>query len=270
MKKVLSMLLLLTTLLSLCACDIGKPGTEPETTLGTEQPAPTEDSTEPVSEPSTEAPTEAPLPNSEGLLYEINEDGASYTVTGIGTCTDAIIVIPGTYNGYSVTAIGSFAFSSCKSITAAIVPGSVTDIGNYAFTRCSNLTSITLSEGLISIGNAAFSGCHSMESINIPKTVTGIGNGAFSDCNQITSIILPDGVSDIAQMVFAGCHSLKSVKISSHVSSIHELAFYYCYSLTDIYFDGTYAQWKNISKDNAWDDSAPDCTIHCTDGDFSK
>ena len=55
---------------------------------------------------------------SRGLLYRFDNDAEGYVVTGIGTCTDVDIVIPKTYNGYPVVAIGSYAFSSCSSLTS--------------------------------------------------------------------------------------------------------------------------------------------------------
>jgi hypothetical protein len=45
----------------------------------------------------------ATVPASEGLEYELNEDGTSYSVIGIGTCEDTDIVIPSTYEGLPVT-----------------------------------------------------------------------------------------------------------------------------------------------------------------------
>ena len=39
------------------------------------------------------------LPFSEGLEFTLNEDGESYSVTGIGDCTDTEIIIPTKYQG---------------------------------------------------------------------------------------------------------------------------------------------------------------------------
>ena len=54
---------------------------------------------------------------SEGLAYALNDDGAGYTVTGIGECTDTELVIPAMYNGLPVTSIGYWAFAYCSSLT---------------------------------------------------------------------------------------------------------------------------------------------------------
>lgn len=45
------------------------------------------------------------LTASEGLTYSVNEDGKTVIVTGIGTCTDSLVVIPSVYKGKTVTGI---------------------------------------------------------------------------------------------------------------------------------------------------------------------
>ena len=77
---------------------------------------------------------------SEGLEFALNSDKQSYYVKGLGTCTDADIIIPNTYEGLPVTSIGDWAFDSCDSLTSVVIPDSVTSIGEYAFLYCSKLT----------------------------------------------------------------------------------------------------------------------------------
>ena len=52
-----------------------------------------------------------------GLEFTKNSDNKSYTVTGIGTCTDQNIVIPSVFHGLPVTSIGDSAFKYCRSLT---------------------------------------------------------------------------------------------------------------------------------------------------------
>jgi hypothetical protein len=44
-----------------------------------------------------------------------------------------------------VLIIGDYAFASCKSLTAIVIPGSVTDIGTGAFSGCVNLRAVIMS-----------------------------------------------------------------------------------------------------------------------------
>ena len=78
---------------------------------------------------------------SEGLEYELNEDGQGYTVA-VGTCTDTDIVISATYKDLPVTSIGDLAFYGCTGLTSIAIPGSVTSIDWYAFENCTGLTDV--------------------------------------------------------------------------------------------------------------------------------
>ncbi len=125
---------------------------------------------------------------SEGLKYSLNSDNASYRVSGIGSCTDRVVVIPAVYNNKPVTSIGSEAFEDCTSLASIIIPDSVTSIGYAAFFYCSSLAVITIPAGMTSIYAHAFDGCTSLTSISIPDSVTSIGEKAFSGCRSLTDI----------------------------------------------------------------------------------
>ena len=210
-----------------------------------------------------------------GLEYTLNEDNVSYSVTGIGTCTDTDLVIPSMYDGLPVTSIGSDAFYGCTSLTSVEIGDSVTSIGEVAFLYCTALTSIKVSDNNIayqsidgnlytkngktliqyaigktdmlfsipnsvtSIGDGAFYGCDALTSVEIGDSVTSIGVGAFESCDALTSVEIGDSVASIGNYAFLRCTSLTSVEIGDSVTSIGLEAF----SNTAYYNDEN--NWEN-------------------------
>ena len=133
--------------------------------------------------------TVEPTKTSEGLVYELSDDGTYYTVTGKGSCLDTDIVIPSIYKDKPVTIIGDFAFSNCSSLTSVVIGNSVTTIGDYAFAYCDSLTSVVIPDSVTSIGSNAFNDCDSLTSVTIPDSVTLIGDYAFKYCYKLVEVI---------------------------------------------------------------------------------
>ena len=133
-----------------------------------------------------------------GLKYSLNTDEKGYTVVGIGYCNDTDLVIPATYRGLPVTAIGSNAFESVRSFKSVSIPASVTTIGEKAFAHC-GVTSVTFATNsqLTTVDRYAFFSSSSLQSIALPDGVTTIGVAAFNGCNNITSISIPDSITTI-------------------------------------------------------------------------
>ena len=170
--------------------------------------------------------------SSEGLEFSLNANGESYTVIGLGTCTDTEIVIS-TYNGLPVTAIGDSAFEG-KGITGVVISDCVTSIGTYAFKGCKNLTSVTIPDSVTSIGIYTFNGCSSLATATIGNSVTSIGYYAFGGCSSLTSVTIPDSVTSIDAYAFNGCSGLATVTIGNAVTSIGADAFSDCTSLVSV------------------------------------
>ena len=138
---------------------------------------------------------------SEGLQYELNEDGKGYTVVGIGTCTDTELYIPSIYNGLPVTEIGEWAFGYdpfggisynndwIVNITSVVIPDTVTKIGDRAFCYCVYLQSVVMGKSVVSIGEGAFICCTSLVRVVLSESLVEIGEGAFDLCLSLIEIV---------------------------------------------------------------------------------
>ena len=171
------------------------------------------------------------------LYYDITSSN-SVKVAACDTTVNGDVVIPSSleYNGttYSVTSIGSDAFSGCSGLTSVTIPNSVTFIGSRAFRGCHGLTSVTLPNSVTSIEYSAFSGCSGLTSVSIPNSVTSIGIYAFYGCSGLTSVSIPNSVTSIGNYAFYGCSGLTSVTIPNSVTSIEGSAFSGCSGLTSV------------------------------------
>ncbi len=105
---------------------------------------------------------------SKGLSYVQNED-ETYTVSGIGSCTDTNVIISSTHNGKKVTGIGESAFTHAT-FTEITLPKSITSIGEYAFSNCASLTSIVIPDSVTTVGGCAFAGCTNLKNIYYTDT----------------------------------------------------------------------------------------------------
>ena len=117
------------------------------------------------------------------------------------------IDIPETLDGYTVTAIGNFAFSSCTYLRNVTIPQSVTSIGKGAFLSCHKLTNVTIPQSVTSIGEYAFEFCDDLTNVTIPEKVKKIEYGTFASCFSLKSITLPAGLTSFQNALFFGAHN---------------------------------------------------------------
>ena len=228
--------------------------TPPDTTESTEDTSSSEpEPTEPQPEPT----------DPDIFTWSENGDG-TYTVTGFkdDVTPPADLVIPSTYNGLPVTAIGDDAFQWCN-MTSVTIPEGVTTIGDYAFAYCSNLQDVTVPDSITYVGYSAFDGCNSLayneydnayylgndsnpcvilmkatdtsiESCNIHENTKVIYDYAFKDCYSLTGdLTIPNSVTTIGYSAFASCSGLTgTLTIPNSVTAIGNYAFASCSGLT--------------------------------------
>ena len=215
--------------------------------------------------------TEIPiLLYSDGLIYELNNDGDGYVVSSVGECIDDNIKITPVYKNLPVIGIEANAFSNCLNLKNIEIPNSIKMIDDNAFSNCPLLTDVVIPDSVIYIGKSIFVNCNTLSSISIPyigdkltdskatrlgylfndgsdnsKVPTSLlevnvtkaeilGLEAFSGCKYLTNIILPDTLKYIEKDAFSNCASLREIIIPSGVISIGDYCFYNCSNLIEI------------------------------------
>ena len=75
----------------------------------------------------------------DGLKYDLDTEKGTATVVGLDeACQELVIPASVAYMGtdYTVSAIGEWAFSDCRSLVSVVIPNTVTTIGRVAFYNC--------------------------------------------------------------------------------------------------------------------------------------
>lgn len=135
---------------------------------------------------------------------------------------------------YTVTALGSEAFSGCRSLDSITIPSSVTSLGYNCFSGCSSLRDITIPSSVTSLGGGCFENCKYLKKITIPSSVRSLGDNCFLFCSLLTEIQIPSSVTSLGNSCFKGCFSLKDITIPSSITSIGWECFAGCSSFKEI------------------------------------
>lgn len=148
-------------------------------------------------------------------------------VDGIGTCTDAHIIIPATHDGLVVGAIRYNAFKGQTSFRAITIPSSCDTIGKNAFEGCTSLKSI-----YIPASNMTFD----------------VQVQAFKDCTGLQSVTF-EGSCKLNAGAFLNCANLKTVKFLCKDSTKigvtpGDKPFNNCPNIEAVYYGGTEEEWK--------------------------
>lgn len=223
----------------------------------------------------------APIKFTDGnLIYTVNDDGESVTVSGKSRTPTHLNIESSISNkgkNYTVTEIGDQVFWGCNTLTEVTLPNTVKIIGYQAFCKCSNLTKVIIPEGVKKIGQAAFYGCSQLTSITIPSTITNmdtafsgntalshvtltngiskISSNAFERCTGLTEVEIPASVDQICPFAFNGCTSLKSVLLEKNIKTINVNAFKDCTNLSDVKYNGYKTDWDRVTVNTTGNDT---------------
>jgi len=195
----------------------------------------------------------------EALTFALNDDKASYSVTGVVKTDEKDIEIPSVYRNLPVTKISANAFRNCESIKTVHIPYGIATIGECAFFGCKAVTEIELPESVKAIRSCAFMDCESLIHITVPDSVTVLEYSAFDNTaysndvinwtngvlylgnhllhasNSISGIFtVRENTLTVSGLAFKGCDKITSIAIPNSVRYIGELAFMNCYSLKTV------------------------------------
>ena len=190
--------------------------------------------------PSNSTPPNYAPPNdgsSDLLTFELNDTADGYVVTGLAEgVEDENIVIPSSYDGLPVVAIGERAFGSCHNLTSVTISTGVTAIGSGAFTDCIKLPSFKFPASIKTIGDSAFQNCSGLKTVffNGTSQLEEIGPNAFQNCTGLLGFEMPSSVVTVGDRVFQNCSSLKSVNLGSSVETVGTEAFRGCTKLATV------------------------------------
>lgn len=227
--------------------------------------------------------------------FDETDEGLIITkYTPPGNNTDPIdLVIPSSWESKPIVGIGDGAFRNCYRLSSVTIPDGVTSIGKNAFQDCLKLTGISIPDSVLSIGEDAFTnskyystsnnwkdgvlyiGHHliaanyisyplkadltvkdgtvciadnafdntvetpaqhqtNLTTISFPNTLKCIGDKAFKGCYNLTDFALPSSLTRIDLLAFQGCTSITRIDIPDGVTHIGGSVFSGCTQLENI------------------------------------
>ena len=151
----------------------------------------------------------------------------------------------------SITTIGASCFSSCEALTKIKIPP-VSAIPQSCFYACTALQSIEIPDTATIVDYGAFDKCIALQSVSIPDSVTELKVNAFSRCSGLLNVKLSQSLSKLYSAAFEGCTSLQSITLPASLTYMESDIFDNCTSLQTVYYEGSQAQFDQISK---WSES---------------
>lgn len=213
----------------------------------------------------------------DGMVFTLNADGASYTVSGDASFKGDTLVIPGTYNGLPVTQIADKGFQYMKSFKTLVIADGIKKVGWAAFSGCSNVELIAIAPSVERTSDETFEYCggankrlsiyiSSLEQwlsagvghaacgaarynlyidsvlakdVVLPSTITELCGAAFRRCDSIRSVTVPENVTVIGSYAFGDCANLRIVNLSEGLKEIDTFAFCSCTALQHLVLPST-------------------------------
>lgn len=108
------------------------------------------------------------------------------------------------------------------------------------------IRTVIIEEGVTEVGDRCFTNCRELTTLRMARSVEIIGVDSFRNCERIARLTLPGGLKAVSPGAFAGCRGLKTVYMPKTIESIEESAFGGDEKLTEIFYEGTGDQWREV------------------------
>lgn len=199
--------------------------------------------------------------NTDGVIYEINNDGITASAGGNEITSPDItianeVVIDG--NVYPVTTFSGMAFYKSEILKTLYLPTNIKKIKSQVCQEC-NLESVTIHGGVKEFSQYPFydakikslklNGCQvggfpnsakietmffdSVETLFNVKRNGGV-EYIYISGTLLEDLVIPEGITEIPGYLVAGCKSLKTVVLPSTIKTIGNSAFNDCTNLRSI------------------------------------
>lgn len=107
-------------------------------------------------------------------------------------------------------AIAAKAFQNAG-IVSIRIPNTVTYIGDYAFSMCRSLASVRMPDTLEYLGAYSFNNCTAIRNIYVPTGINVISKSTFNRCTALYTVTIGAGIHTVEDGAFAGCTILMNV-----------------------------------------------------------
>ena len=149
--------------------------------------------------------------------------------------------------------IGSYAFSGCSQIKSISIPASVETIKSNAFDGCTALTELVFEDGENQLNLARYGSYLYVNETNESSETRNCGMFRYSPIERLylgRNLVIPDYTGyewdSEGRKIFNG-DKLSTVEIGSKVNNMPAGLFYDCFKISKVDFDGTIADWCNIT-----------------------
>ena len=140
--------------------------------------------------------------------------------------------------------------SQADSIKKLEIKNGITYIGNNAFYGLSNLESVIMADSVEIMGTAVFRDCKKLKNVHLSESLIEVSYQSFYENDSLVSIVIPRKVQLIHKTAFYKCDKLKRITLPKSLVYIYASAFSHDENLSQVFFEGTKAEWDDIDVSN--------------------